>query len=47
VSLANWIASSSVLNGISGATGPKTSSLKQKIALTLSNHQDYRYEQDF
>jgi hypothetical protein len=29
VSLANWIASSSVLNGISGATGPKASSLKQ------------------
>jgi hypothetical protein len=30
VSLAKWIASSSVLNGIRGATGPKTSSLKQK-----------------
>jgi hypothetical protein len=29
VSLAKWIASSSVLNGIRGATGPKTSSLKQ------------------
>jgi len=30
VSLAKWIASSSVLNGIRDATGPKTSSLKQK-----------------